>query len=210
MRASKVKDGIERFLVIFGFSLLFGIIIFPDLRSGMGEALDVVLSPLVALLGGNVVLVIFVLALLTGAYSALIQHYTIDWTLMERAREFQRRLRELQREYLEARRENNKFRMKRLERERLELMREQAEFSGEMLRQQVKPMAYISIITIPLFMWLYHFVSQSGAALHVVFPLVGKRRLMDWWFIFPYWVLWYIICSVPTGQLIRKFLELRR
>lgn len=212
MQASKrtVKDSIERFFIIFGFSLLFGIIIFPDLRNGMGVALDVVFSPLVTLLGGNVLLVIFVLALLTGTYSSLIQHYTVDWTLMERAKEFQRRLRELQKEYLEARRENNKFKMKKLEKERLKLMKEQTEFSGEMLRQQMKPMAYISIITIPLFMWLYYFVSQNGAALHAVFPLIGERRLTDWWFIFPYWVLWYIICSVPIGQLIRKFLELRR
>ncbi|MDF2955147.1 MAG: Archaeal YidC/Oxa1-related membrane protein [Candidatus Alkanophagales archaeon MCA70_species_2] len=212
MQASKnaIKESVERFFLVLGFSLLFGIMIFPELRNGMGVALDAVFSPLVPLFGCNVLLVIFVLALLTGVYSALIQHYTIDWTLMEKAKEFQKRLRELQKEYLEAKRENNKFKMKKIEKERLELMKEQTQFSGEMLRQQMKPMAYISIITIPLFMWLYYFVSQNGEIMQAVFPLVGETDLTDWWFIFPYWVLWYIICSIPIGQLVRKFLELRR
>ncbi|MHC1636197.1 MAG: DUF106 domain-containing protein [Candidatus Methanospirareceae archaeon] len=203
-----LKRGIETFFVSFGFFLLFGIAIIPELREGLGRGLDIVLSPLVTTIGKeNILLIIFLLAILTGIYTSLIQKYTMNWEIMEKAREFQKRLRELQKEYIEAKRENNKHRMKKIEKKRLEMIRKQSEISSEVLRQQLKPMAYISIITIPLFMWMYWYIGRNP--MEVLFPIIGRKSLTDSWFIFPYWVIWYIICSIPIAQLIRKLLGVR-
>jgi uncharacterized membrane protein (DUF106 family) len=205
-KKEKLKKNIEALIMSLGFFFMFGIVIFEDMRTEMGKALDFILSPIVALVGQeNFLLVIFFLAIVTGIYTSLIQKYTVDWEVMEKMKEFQRRVKQIQKEYMEAKKENNKHKMKKLERKRVEMMKKQTQFSGEMFRQQMKPMAYISIVTIPIFMWIYWYV--GGIALSpVTFPLAGEKELTEGWFIFPYWVLWYLICSIPITQVIRKVL----
>lgn len=208
----KKKEQVKRFLesiaMGIGFFILFGILIIPGLREGMGNALDVVLGPLAAFIN-NFLIMILILAIITGIYTSLIQKYTLNWELMEKSKEYQKQIRELQKEYLEAKRENNKHKMKRIEKRRTEVMRKQTQFSGELFRQQMKPMAYIGIITIPIFMWIWVYV-ESNPVGTVVFPLLGEKVLSDG-FIFglPYWVLWYMICSIPIAQVIRKAVGMR-
>lgn len=88
-------------------------------------------------------------------------------------------------------------------------MKKQTQFSGEMFRQQMKPMAYIMIITLPIFMWMLEFagVYSSGA---VIFPLIGEKELSaTFQFGFSYWLIWYIICSIPIAQVIRKAIGIK-
>lgn len=206
------KELLKRFLeaavISLGFFMLFGILILPGLGEGMGAALDVVLGPL-AVFVDNFGITILILAVITGIYMSVIQKYTTNWELIEKSKEYQKQLREFQKEFLEAKRENNKHKMKRIEKKRAEVMRKQAQFSGELLRQQMKPMIYIGIITIPIFMWIWEYVGiYTGGA--VIFPLVGGKAFTDG-FIFglPYWVLWYMICSIPIAQVIRKAIGIR-
>ncbi|RZN36997.1 MAG: DUF106 domain-containing protein [Methanophagales archaeon ANME-1-THS] len=208
----KKKEQVKRFLesvaMGIGFFILFGILIIPGLREGMGTALDVVLGPLAAFIN-NFLITILILAVITGIYTSLIQKYTLNWELMEQSKEYQKQMRELQKEYLEAKRENNKHKMKRIEKRRAEVMRKQTQFSGELFRQQMKPMAYIGIITIPIFMWIWVYV-ESNPVGAVVFPLLGEKVLSDGFILrLPYWVLWYMICSIPIAQVIRKAIGMR-
>jgi len=103
----------------------------------------------------------------------------------------------------------NKHKLKKIEKKRAEVMRKQTQFSGEMMRQQMKPMAYIGIITIPIFMWIWIYVKRYSSGV-VIFPLIGATALSDVFiFSFPFWVLWYMICSIPITQVIRKLLGIR-
>jgi uncharacterized membrane protein (DUF106 family) len=207
-KKEQVKRVLETAAMGVGFFMLFGILIIPGLREGMGEALDVVLGPLAAFIN-NFLITILILAVVTGIYTSVIQKYTMNWELIEQSKEYQKQIRELQKELLEAKRENNKHKMKRIEKKKDEVMRKQTQFSGEMFRQQMKPMAYVGIITIPIFMWIWVYVQSTpvGAA---VFPLLGAKVLSDGFILrLPYWVLWYMICSIPIAQVIRKAIGIK-
>ncbi len=207
-KRAQVKRVLEGAAMGISFFMLFGILIIPGLREGMGDALDVVLGPLAAFVD-NFLIAILILSVITGIYTSVIQKYTMNWELIEKSKEYQKQIRELQKELLEAKRENNKHKMKRIEKKRAEVMRKQTQFSGEMFRQQMKPMAYICIITIPIFMWIWGYVESTSIGA-VVFPLIGAKALSDG-FIFglPYWVLWYMICSIPIAQVVRKAIGIR-
>jgi uncharacterized membrane protein (DUF106 family) len=181
------------------FFVMFGMIIIPGLREDMATTLDVVLGPLSNIID-NFLIVILLLSVITGIYTSIIQKYTMNWEVMAKSKELQKQMREIQKEYIEAKKEDNKHKIKKIENKRAEVMRKQTEFSGEMMKQQMKPMAYIVIITIPVFMWMWEYV--SGA---VIFPLIGPIELTAT-FVFgmPYWVLWYMVCSIPLTQVVRK------
>ena len=201
----QMKKLLETMLMALGFFILFGIVIIPGLREGLGNALGVVLDPVANSIGLDKFLItILILSVVTGMYTSVVQKYTTNWELMEKSKHYQKQIRELQKELMEAKRENNKHIIKKLEKKKEEIMRKQTQFSGEMFRQQMKPMAYIGIITIPIFMWIWGYVDVNPIGA-VIFPLIGERELTATFvFSLPYWVLWYMVCSIPIAQLIRK------
>ncbi|MHC1610872.1 MAG: DUF106 domain-containing protein [Candidatus Methanospirareceae archaeon] len=203
-KREQMKKLLEGAVMGLLFFILFGIIIIPGLREGMATALNLVLAPLADLVG-NFLITILILSVVTGFYTSLIQKYTTDWELIELSKQYQKQIRELQREMIEAKRTENKHRMKKLEKKKAEIMRKQTQlFSGEMMRQQMKPIAYIGIITIPIFIWIWEYVKVASIG-PVIFPLIGEKAITATFILgLPYWVLWYMVCSIPIAQIIRK------
>ncbi len=197
-----MKSLIDGAIMGLGLFLMFGSIMY---RKDISSVMNIVLGPFSSLIG-NFLLTVLVLAVLTGLYTSTIQKYTTNWELMEKSKEFQKQLRELQKEYLEAKRENNRSRLKRIEKKRSEIMSRQAQFSGELMRQQMKPMVYILIITLPIFFWMWEYAPSDM----VLFPLIGAKGLTHFFvFRIPYWLLWYMICSFPLTVVIRRLLGIR-
>lgn len=198
-----LKKQIDRFLLAFGFSLMFGIMILgQEFRQSMGAAVGVLMDPVLALVGQeNFHLILLVMAVITALYASLIQKYTIDWELM---RNTQERMKVFQKEFREAQLSQNTYMLKKLEDQRKEMMEDQMKMS----KQQFKPMAYISIISLPLFMWAYYFISGHGNAT-MVFPFWGEQLLTTQVFgPFQHWIYWYFISSLGVSQLIRKGLNI--
>lgn len=203
MVSEALKKQIDRFLLAFGFSLMFGIMILgQEFRQAVGEAVGVLMDPVLALVGQeNFHLILFVMAAITALYASLIQKYTIDWELM---RNTQERMKVFQKEFREAQLSQNTYMLKKLEDQRKEMMDDQMKMS----KQQFKPMAYISIISLPLFMWAYYFISGHGDA-YMVFPFWGKQLLTTSAFgPFQHWIFWYFISSLGVSQLIRKAMNI--
>ncbi len=199
---AEFKKKADHMLLALGLSLMIGIMVLgQDFREALGAAVGVLMDPLVNLVGAsNFHLILFIMAAITALYASLIQKYTIDWELM---RNTQEGMRVFQKEYREAQIANNTAVMKKLEEQRTKMMSDQMEMS----KQQFKPMAYISIISLPLFMWAYHFISgHAGASLN--FPFWGYQVLTDKAFgPIQYWIFWYFITSLAVSQLIRKALD---
>jgi uncharacterized membrane protein (DUF106 family) len=202
MVTAAFKKKADHMLLALGLSLMLGIMVLgQDFREALGTAVGIFMDPLVNLVGeANFHLILFIMAAITALYASLIQKYTIDWELM---RNTQEAMRMFQKEYREAQIANNTALMKKLEEQRTKMMSDQMEMS----KQQFKPMAYISIISLPLFMWAYHFISgHAGASLN--FPFWGHQVLTDKAFgPIQYWIFWYFITSLAVSQLIRKALD---
>jgi len=181
------------FILLLSYSI-------PVMRNGIGSVMDLLLGPLLAA-GMPFYIVILVLAAFTGLSTSLIQKYTIDY---EKMQEVQGRAKEFQREYREAQLSGDEKRTKKLEAKRDRMMKDQLEMS----RQQFKPMAYIMLISIPIFLWLlFRLPTLTGAT--ITFPFIGEKALAQaaFWVI-PAWILWYLISSLALSQVIRKSMNI--
>jgi uncharacterized membrane protein (DUF106 family) len=190
-------------LLAIGFSLMFGIMLLGQgFRDAVGQVVGTLMNPLLAVVGQqNFHLVLLVMAAITATYASLIQKYTMDWDLMRRTQE---RMKAFQAEFREAQLSQNTYMLKKLEEQRKEMMDDQMKMS----KQQFKPMAYISIISVPLLMWIYYYISGHGSAT-MVFPFWGKQLLTSQAFgPFQHWLYWYFISSLGVSQLIRKALNI--
>jgi Predicted membrane protein len=210
-----IKDIAGKIALVVGFGLMFGIMIGGQgFRDSVGLSVNFIFHPLADILtASNLHILILILSALTGLYTALIQKYTIDWDLMKR---FQTKMKKFQMEYKKAQLSGDKERLMKLGEESKKTMEE----SVEMQKQQLKPMGYISIVTIPLFMWLYVYLSEvygvygwgavstSITGPSFIFPFFGSKLLVDavFWG-FQWWLLWYFVCSLFFGQIFMKALN---
>ncbi|MCX6692004.1 MAG: EMC3/TMCO1 family protein [Methanoregula sp.] len=180
-------------LMMFSYSI-------PGLRDYVGRSIDVVLAPQVTEFKIPFFILIVILSAITGLYSSIIQKYTIDYEKMTNAQE---RMKEFQTEYREAQLSQDEKRIKKMEAKKDRVMKEQLEMS----QQQFKPMAYILVLTVPIFFWLLYRMSQIHST--IIMPYAGLHNLNDpalW--VIPAWILWYMICSLTISQVIRKTLNI--
>jgi uncharacterized membrane protein (DUF106 family) len=193
-----IKKMIGKMAIGVGLFMMFGIILIPDLRNIIGKLVGELLNPLLSILPLHII--IFILAAITGLYASLIQKYTMDWELTRRIQE---KMKTIQKEMRQAQLNNNAAKMKKLQTQQGEMMEDQM----VMMKQQFKPMLYISILSIPLFFWVYLAISQSPNS-SIIFPFWGEHKLTDkvFWEI-QYWLFWYFICSMPVSQITRKVLN---
>jgi len=185
--------------ILFMFVMMFSYSI-EWLRVGVGQAIDTVVSPLVDAFNIPFYVLIISLSALSGLYASIIQKYTIDYDKMT---EVQARMKEFQTEYREAQLSQDEKKIKKLEAKKDRVMREQMEMS----QQQFKPMAYILVVSVPIFFWLLFRLNQVKST--ITFPYFGTVGLQDaaiW--IIPAWILWYMICSITLSQVIRKSLNI--
>jgi uncharacterized membrane protein (DUF106 family) len=170
------------------------------LRVGVGQGIDVAFTPLLDGFKIPFYILIVILSALTGLYSSIIQKYTIDYDKMTEAQE---RMKEFQTEYREAQLSQDEKKIKKLEAKKDRVMREQLEMS----QNQFKPMAYILVVSVPIFFWLLFRLNQVKST--ITFPYIGSVGLHDaavW--VIPAWILWYMICSITLSQVIRKSLNI--
>ncbi|MDD1678942.1 MAG: EMC3/TMCO1 family protein [Methanomicrobiales archaeon] len=183
--------------LILAMMLMMSYVIEP-VRVGIGMTMDVLFRPLLNVF--PFFIVIAILSTLTGLYSSIIQKYTIDY---ERAQEVQARAKEFQKEFREAQLSEDEKKIKKMEARRDKMMQEQLEVS----REQFKPMSYILLVSIPIFLWLLYVM--PGIQTTIVFPYLGEKTLTESALSFiPAWILWYMLCSLAISQIIRKSMNI--
>jgi uncharacterized membrane protein (DUF106 family) len=198
MNAKLIKS-LDNFALAVGLVLFFGIMVSGDLRTSLGVVTGYVLGWMPDILPFHIVL--FILAAITGLYASLIQKYTMDWDFL---RVQQEKMKRVQREMKEAQLSGDKGRQQQLQAEQMKMVSEQ----GKMMQMQFKPMLYIGIVSIPLFMWAYLYISENPAMV-MTFPFWGTHNI-NTAALGPvlYWFYWYFICSLPVSQIIRKALDI--
>jgi uncharacterized membrane protein (DUF106 family) len=180
-------------LMMFSYSIQW-------LRVGVGQNIDRVFAPLVDGFNIPFFILIVILSAFTGLYSSLIQKYTIDY---DRMTDVQERMKEFQKEYREAQLSQDEKKIKKMDAKRDKVMKEQLELS----QQQFKPMAFILVLTVPIFFWLLFRLNQINTT--ITLPYYGAQSLTApvlW--IVPAWMMWYMICSIALSQIVRKALNI--
>jgi len=203
-----MKDLIQKFFMILGAVFFIGIF-FPQFRIRLAELVSPVLDPLLSL---PIHIVILLLASFTAFYSTLIQKFTVDY---RRMREIQQKIMEFQKKYMKAVRENNQFLIKQLEKQKDEINAMQA----ELMSMNFRTMFYTVVVTIPIWVWLWYRIYNiaehgytgiySGISQFMVnVPFKGLIHVSDPVIIIPWWLFWYLLCSIFIGQIIKKVIKL--
>jgi len=174
-------------------------------RSTVGNVLDLFIGPLDAVL--PFFAVIMVLAIITGLYSAILQNALMDMEMMSA---YQERMQEIQERQKAAKDRGDDEALERIREEQMDAMGDQL----GMFKQQLRPMVWIMVITIPVFLWMYWKIRPPShlpaAESSMVMPLVGEIELAAG-VVGPLqaWILWYILNSIGFSQIIRKALNIQ-
>ena len=196
---AKLTESLDKAALAVGFVLFFGIMVSSELRDSLGVLTGHLIGWLPDILPFHVVL--FILAAVTGLYASLIQKYTMDWDFL---RAQQEKMKKLQRNMKEAQLSGDQSRIQAAQTEQMKMVSDQ----GKMMQMQFKPMLYIGIISIPLFMWAYLYIG-GHPNLTMIFPFWGEHAI-NTTVLGPilYWFYWYFVCSLPVSQIIRKALDI--
>jgi uncharacterized membrane protein (DUF106 family) len=188
-------DTLENGILIFGFLVMFASMFWMDFRNVVASAVDLIISPITGTMPFYIV--VLAIAAIVTVFSTFIQKYTMDWELMRHVTE---KNRALQKEMREAQLSGNKAKLKKLQEDQMAGMQEQTALT----KMQFKPMGFLAIISVPLFIWAYWYLSHNPT-LSMIFPFAGTVTLISGgFFIFPWWILWSLLCSMAIGQIVRK------
>ena len=173
------------------------------IRDAIGETVDLALGPLAEALPFYVL--ILVLAVFTGATSSILQDTLMDMSGMGEHQEKMQNIKERRKEAKEA---GDDEALDRIEEEQMELMADQM----GMFKQQFRPMVWIMLINIPVFLWIYWMVFGTGTTFQppvVTLPIIGTVESWQQGVAGPMqaWIIWYFLCSLSFTQVIRKALN---
>ncbi|MEM2726981.1 MAG: EMC3/TMCO1 family protein [Archaeoglobaceae archaeon] len=208
-----MKSVISRFLAILGFLIFFGLIFSYDFRVTLAIIVEKFFFPFSSL---KFYITVLIMAILTGFYSNLIQKYTVNY---KRMKELQKKISEYQKEYMEAVKQKNQFKLKQLEKRSEEMKMLQS----ELMSMQFKPMSYTFLVSIPIWAWLWEkaylsyqnvkfgtpveIFNLDNALFYITTPFWGTIHVSEMVAIFPWWILWYMLCSITISQLIKKLMK---
>ena len=178
---------------------------FSSVRSIVGETLNLALGPLESIL--PFYLVILILAVLTGLFSAIVQDNLMNMDIMEGYKEQTKDLKERRKR---AKERGDDEEMQKIQEEQMAMMAENL----DMFKAQFRPMIWIMAFTIPVFLWMFWIVRDVTVTVSspvLVLPLVGEISTWTTGIIGPIeaWIVWYALISISFGQIMRKALNVR-
>lgn len=165
---------------------------------------NVLLAPITAHLPFHIV--ILLLAIVTGLYSTLLQSRLMD---TEKLQQYQERMNDLKERREAAKERGDEEALEQIQEEQMEAASDQL----GMFKVQLRPMVWIMLLTVPVFLWLrwkvrggHLGVSESG----MVVPIAGAVSWQEALFgPMSTWIVWYFLCSMASRQIIRKIFNTR-
>ncbi len=206
--SSKTMIGMFVVLIVMMIVMMF--------RAEIGGALDAVFQ-YIAFDGKYPVLTLVIAGLIMITVSTVVRTVLSDPIQMARNQQIQS---DFNKEFRQARIENNLFKMKKLQEMQPQIMA----MSMEASTQQMKVMPISMIVLLPVYAWVWYFIntgdsgggsyfgvdSLSGASLAYAhlpwsesFDL--NTYLLDF---FPAWIIIYTMVSMPIGQIENRLLRL--
>ncbi|WP_408960456.1 DUF106 domain-containing protein [Natrinema sp. 74] len=173
-----------------------------QIRNVVASIDDLVLGPITDVLPFYAIII--VLAVVTGLYSTVLQSTLMDHKKMQT---YQDRMNDLKERREAAKERGDDEALERIQKEQIEAAGDQL----GMVKLQFRPMVWIMLLTIPVFLWLRWKVrgGHLGAGeTGMVLPLAGSVGWQDTVGLMPTWIVWYFLCSMASRQLIQKTFDI--
>lgn len=194
------------------FSLMIMMVVMA-FRDQIGGALDVVFR-YISFDGEYPVATLIIAGVIMITISTVLRTLLTDPVEMARSQHIQS---EFNKEFRQARIENNLFKMKKLQEQQPQMMA----MSMESSTKQMKIMPITMLIIIPVYAWVYYFLKTGDGATY--FPHLDALMVeMPWGLLnlndalmgfFPAWIIVYTMVSLPIGQIesrLLRFIMLRK
>jgi uncharacterized membrane protein (DUF106 family) len=191
---------------------------FSPVKNLIGAVLGTVLNPLDQFL--PFYLVILVLAMATAVYSTVLMSNLMNSELIQKQ---QQRMQALRDRKEEAKERDDDAALEKIKDEEMDMMSDQM----SMFKEQFRPMVWVTLITIPVFLWMYFTIQpgQAATTIHGAEPVIGVGGTDHIGMVLPMvgkvhwntgvlgplqaWIAWYFLCSMGFSQLIRKSVGLQ-
>ena len=176
-----------------------------SVRAQIASVIDIFMGPLEAAL--PFYLVVMILAMLTGAFTTILQDKLMNSNVMEG---YQEKNKALQEKRKRAKERGDDEALEEIREEQMEMLSE----NTGMFKAQFRPMVWIMLLTIPVFLWLYWMVLDVGISASepvMILPIFGEVATWQTAVLGPIqiWLLWYFVCSMGFNQIIRKALNVQ-
>ncbi|MEM4264318.1 MAG: EMC3/TMCO1 family protein [Thermoplasmata archaeon] len=182
-------------VMFFAMTVLFT----PGIRYAMGTAINYALFPIIGFGGSLPVITLLFAGVLMIFFSTILRHFFVDWVEMARNQKIANAFRK---ELTKARLENNTYKLKKL----MDVQQEVMSKSMSGMQTQMKLLPVTMIVIIPIFAWLFVFVTEHIATSTISVPwgpvtdLLGSN-------VFPNWILLYSLLTMPFGQVLARVLK---
>jgi uncharacterized membrane protein (DUF106 family) len=182
-------------LLMFVMLFIFGD---PNISSFIAVSLNTVFYPLIGFDGAFPVLTLVLAGAIVVTLSSFFQNLFTDWKKMGESQEITRAF---QKEMQKARKEGNTNKVQKLMKMQPQIMKRQTEASSGMM----KPMFFLFIFIVPIFMWLRFFLGNLEYFYFTV-PWTTNVSLFDKpiGFLWQAWLWLYLVFSMVFGQIIRQ------
>lgn len=184
------------------FTLMIMMVVM-SFRDAIGGALDVVFK-YIAFDGDYPVLTLIIAGIIMITVSTVIRTLLTDPIAMAKNQHISS---EFNKEFRQARIENNLFKMKKLQEQQPQIMAMTMEAST----QQMKVMPITMLFIIPVYAWVYYFLIPGGTYFSgdVIANMPwGVLNLNDALMgFFPAWIVVYTMVSLPIGQIENRFMR---
>ena len=177
------------FVFLFMMLILFN----QGTRQLLGDAISVVLNPLLAGDGSNPVWSLFLGIVIVASLTQSIRHLMTDWMKMARIQNYQKAF---NKELSEARKAQNQQRLQKL----MELQPQVMSKQMDMQSMTMRPTVFTMILFIAFITWVYAFVDIAAVNV-VAVPWEPAVKLNVGGF-FSSTLLIYILFSIPMYQII--------
>jgi len=195
-KAAQGSQLLTMMLVMFVMMFIFAD---PNISTLIAVTLDSVFYPLIGFEGNCPVLTIILAGILVVSLSSFFNNLFADWKKMG---EMQEMSRAFQKKVTAARKEGNTNRVNKLMKMQPEIMKKQTEAQSGMM----KPMIFLFIFIVPIFMWLRYFL---GGLSYYYFTVPWANGVLLYYkpFLMQSWLWIYMMFSMVVGQIIRQGLK---
>ena len=193
------------------FAVLIIMMVVMQFRSQIGGALDYVFQ-YIAFDGRYPVVTLIIAGLIMITISTIVRSLMSDPIEMAKNQQIQS---DFNKEFRQARMENNLFKMKKLQEMQPQIMA----MSMQASTQQMKVMPVTMIFLLPMYAWVWYFINPSDAAIaggdyfaageavaHLPWSASFDLNTMLVGF-FPAWIIIYTMVSMPIGQIENRLLR---
>ncbi|MGQ9582280.1 MAG: DUF106 domain-containing protein [Thermoplasmatota archaeon] len=176
----------------------------PSIRQGLGSAAGGLFTPVFGFGGGYPIWTLFAASLVLVLFTSVVRHFFTDWAAMGRQRHVQKWL---SAQYREMRLRGNVSKMRQLNELQAGMMKD----STDSMASQMKTTIVTIVVAMAIFLWLGVFMYSGTTTPVISVPWAGGVDYLKpgpFLHIMPTWILFYMLLSVPLGQVLGAALKL--